>query len=146
MTDSCLFCADLNSLQLVDEDDQTAVALHEDWAVRGHAMVIWKAHVENIAQLSESEATHFARVYRRAERVLLEVTAANRAVMLKLGIITPHLHIHIYPVSAALDRAAVMEIIEGRVREEMSDSDRAEFGRRVRDRMTRRGERPSRPQ
>jgi len=146
MTDSCLFCADLKSLQLVDDDDQTAVALHEDWAVRGHAMVIWKAHVENIAQLSESEATHFARVYRRAERVLLEVTAANRAVMLKLGIITPHLHIHIYPVSAALDRAAVMEIIEGRVREEMSDSDRAEFGRRVRDRMTRRGERPSRPQ
>ena len=99
--------------------------------MRGHAMVIWKAHVENIAQLSENEAGHFARIYRSAERVLLEVTGADRAIMLKLGIITPHLHVHIYPVSAALDRARVMDIIEGRVREEVSDSDRAEFVRAV---------------
>jgi diadenosine tetraphosphate (Ap4A) HIT family hydrolase len=132
MNDSCLFCTHLNSLQLLYEDDRTAVALHEDWAVRGHAMVIWKAHVENIAQLSESEVDHFARVYHRAERVLLEVTGADRAVMLKLGIITPHLHVHIYPVSAALDRAKVLDIIEGRVREEVSDRDRAQFVESVR--------------
>jgi hypothetical protein len=36
-------------------------------------------------------------------------------VILKLGIVTPHLHLHIYPVSAALDRAAVMDILDGRV-------------------------------
>jgi diadenosine tetraphosphate (Ap4A) HIT family hydrolase len=135
MNDSCLFCAHLNSLQLLYEDDRIAVALHEDWAVRGHAMVVWKAHVENIAQLSENEAGHFARIYRSAERVLLEVTGADRAIMLKLGIITPHLHVHIYPLSAALDRARVMDIIEGRVREEVSDSDRAEFVRAVRARL-----------
>ena len=34
----------------------------------------------------------------------------------KLGIVVPHLHLHIYPVSASLDRAAVMDIIEGRTR------------------------------
>jgi len=135
MNDSCLFCAHLNSLQLVYEDERTAVALHEDWVVRGHAMVIWKAHVENIAQLSEPDFTHFARVYRHAERVLLEVTGADRAVMLKLGIITPHLHVHIYPVSASLDRAAVMEIIDGRVRAEVSESDRTQFVRAVRARL-----------
>jgi diadenosine tetraphosphate (Ap4A) HIT family hydrolase len=135
MNDSCLFCAHLNSLQLLYEDDRTAVALHEDWAARGHAMVIWKAHVENIAELSEREAHHFARVYRSAERVLLEVTGADRAVMLKLGIITPHLHVHIYPVSASLDRAQVMDIIEGRVREELSDGDRAAFVEAVRVRL-----------
>jgi hypothetical protein len=55
--------------------------------------------------------------------------------MLKLGIITPHLHVHIYPVSATLDRARVMDIIEGRVREELSDSEREEFVLAVRARL-----------
>jgi diadenosine tetraphosphate (Ap4A) HIT family hydrolase len=117
MNDSCLFCGHLNSLEIVFDDDRAAVALHDDWAVRGHTMVIWKSHVENISQLNEEELAHFWRVYQRAERALLEVTGADRAIMLKLGIVTPHLHLHIYPVSAALDRGAVMDIIEGRVRE-----------------------------
>src|SRR5882672_5080657 len=117
MNDSCLFCAHLNSLELVFEDDRAAVALHDDWAVRGHAMVIWKRHVENISQLSEEEVANFWRIYQRAERALLEVTGADRAIMLKLGIATPHLHVHIYPVNAALDRGAVMDIIEGRTRD-----------------------------
>jgi len=54
---------------------------------------------------------------------------------LKLGIITPHLHVHIYPVSASLDRAGVMEIIDGRVRAEVSESDRTQFVRAVRARL-----------
>jgi diadenosine tetraphosphate (Ap4A) HIT family hydrolase len=116
MNDSCLFCGHLNSLEVLFEDDRTAVVLHEDWAVRGHAMVIWKSHVENIAQLSEDALSHFASVYQRAERVLLDATRADRAIMLKLGIVTPHLHVHIYPVSAKLDRAAVMDIIDAKVR------------------------------
>jgi diadenosine tetraphosphate (Ap4A) HIT family hydrolase len=122
MNDSCLFCGHLNSLEIVFDDDRVAVALHDDWAVRGHAMVIWKRHVENISQLSEEEVAHFWRVYHRAERALLEVTRADRGVMLKLGIVTPHLHVHIYPVIAALDRGAVMDIIEGRRREARDES------------------------
>ena len=93
------------------------VILHEDWAVRGHAMVVWKAHVENVADLATDEHAHFASVHHRAERALLDATGADRAILLKLGIATPHLHLHIYPVSASLDRAAVMEIIDGRVRD-----------------------------
>jgi diadenosine tetraphosphate (Ap4A) HIT family hydrolase len=117
MNDSCLFCSHLNNLELVFDDERAAVALHDDWAVRGHAMVIWKRHVENISQLSDEDVAHFWRVYHRAERALLELTGADRAIMLKLGIATPHLHVHIYPVSAALDRGAVMDIIEGRTRD-----------------------------
>lgn len=41
----------------------------------------------------------------------------QRAIMLKLGIQVPHLHIHIYPASASHDRAAVMAMIDGRARE-----------------------------
>jgi len=111
-----LFCSNLNTLELVYSDAAAAVALHEDWAVRGHAMVIAREHVENLSDLADLDA--FMRVYRAAERALIELTGADRAMILKLGIVTPHLHLHIYPVTAALDRASVMAIIDARVREQ----------------------------
>ena len=104
------------------------MALHEDWAVRGHAMVIAKRHVENISDLSDDEAAHFTRVLRETERALLEITGADRAIILKLGIATPHLHVHIYPVSGELDRAAVFAIIDGKTRVARDE----EFGRALR--------------
>jgi len=115
---SCVFCNDPRAAgEVLFEDDRVFVILHEDWAVRGHAMVVWKAHVENVADLAVDEYAHFASVHHRAERALLAATGADRAILLKLGIATPHLHLHIYPVSASLDRVAVMEIIDARVRE-----------------------------
>ena len=125
MTDSCLFCRDLSAA--IWSDERCAVLLHDDSAVRGHAMVVWRQHVENVSDLSPHDAAHLSRVYHAAEKSLLEATGAERAVILKLGIQTPHLHIHIYPVSASLDRAAVMAVIDGRVREERE----AGFGKRV---------------
>ena len=74
-------------------------------------------HVENVADLTTDEYAHFAAVHHRTERALLDATGADRAILLKLGTATPHLHLHIYPVSASLDRAEVMEIIDGRVRD-----------------------------
>jgi diadenosine tetraphosphate (Ap4A) HIT family hydrolase len=115
---TCLFCNDPRSAGAVlFEDARVMVILHGDWAVRGHAMVVWKEHVENVADLTSDDFIHFAAIHHRAERALLATTRADRAILLKLGIATPHLHLHIYPVSASLDRAAVMEIIDARVRE-----------------------------
>jgi len=111
------------------------VILHDDWAVRGHAMVVWKEHVENVADLAVDDAVHFSVIHHRAERALLAVTRANRAILLKLGIATPHLHLHIYPVSASLDRAAVMEIINGRVRDAIDDRERQAFINELRERL-----------
>ena len=115
MTDSCLFCRKIDGDVLYD-DDRCAVVLHEDWAVRGHAMVVWKTHVENVSDLSLEDAAHLSQVHHAGEKALLAATGADRAVLLKLGIATPHLHLHIYPVSAALDRTAVMAIIDARAR------------------------------
>lgn len=115
---ACAFCHDPKTTgEILFEDARLLIILHDDWAVRGHAMVVWKAHVENVADLTIDEYAHFAAIHHRTERALLAVTRADRAILLKLGIATPHLHLHIYPVSAALDRAAVMEIIDARVRE-----------------------------
>lgn len=113
----CVFCADLNSLDIVFDDARAAVVLHDDRAVRGHAMVVWKRHVENVADLDPAEAAHWMRIHQAAERALLDVTGCERAVLMKLGIATPHLHLHIYPVSSTATRADVMDAIEGRRRE-----------------------------
>lgn len=119
----CVFCTDVTrSGDVVFEDQRTWVVLHDDWSVRGHAMVVWKLHVENFSDLTAEDAAHFARVHRRAEKALLAVTGADRAILMKLGIATPHLHLHIYPVSASLGRDAVMRIIDGDTRAPRDDA------------------------
>ena len=115
----CIFCTDLKAAgEAVFENDVAWVLLHPDSAVAGHAMVIAKRHVENASDLTPDEFARFAHVLHTAERALLEVTGARRAILLKLGIQTPHLHIHIYPVGSEATRQDVMDAIDGRVREE----------------------------
>ena len=114
---SCVFCTDPREAgEIVFDDGRVLVILHADWAVRGHAMVVWRRHVENVADLTFDDYLHFAAVHHRLERALLAATGAERAVLMKLGIATPHLHLHIYPVAAALTRGDVFEILDGRVR------------------------------
>jgi diadenosine tetraphosphate (Ap4A) HIT family hydrolase len=115
---ACTFCSDpLSAGELIFEDDRVCVLLHPDWSPRGHAMVVAKKHVENASDLDEEEWLHLARVWHRAERVLLEATGAERAVILKLGIMTPHLHVHIYPMNAKASRAEVFATIDGKADE-----------------------------
>jgi diadenosine tetraphosphate (Ap4A) HIT family hydrolase len=90
-------------------------------------MVVWKKHVANVSDLASDEYAHFAAVHHRVEKALLDVTRADRAILLKLGIVTPHLHLHIYPVSASLERAQVMQIIDGKTVDAMSDAQRKTF-------------------
>lgn len=77
-------------------------------------MVVANRHVENVSDLPPAEWERIAETLRRAERAILDLTLADRAVIMKLGIATPHLHLHIYPVSARLDREAVMAVIDAR--------------------------------
>jgi histidine triad (HIT) family protein len=120
---SCVFCTDpARSGEIVFEDDRALVILHEDWSPRGHAMVVAKRHVENASDLDADEWAHLTAVWHRAERVLLEATGAERAVILKLGIMTPHLHVHIYPVAAGDDRDEVFAMFDGRRGVEREDA------------------------
>jgi diadenosine tetraphosphate (Ap4A) HIT family hydrolase len=115
---SCVFCSDPASAgELVYEDAHSWVILHPDWSPRGHAMVVAKRHAENASALDEEEWVHVARVFREAERVLLELTRTQRAIVLKLGIQTPHLHLHLYPMLETATREDVFEAIDGKRRE-----------------------------
>ena len=112
---TCVFCTDVTRAgEVVFEDDRTWVVIHPDWAVPGHAMIVAKRHVENASGLPEDDWLRVARVWHRTERVLLELTGAERAVVMKLGIATPHLHVHLYPVPAAATREDVFAAIDGR--------------------------------
>ena len=112
---SCAFCTDLASTgTLVSEDADTWVLLHPDWSPRGHVMVVAKRHVENASQLTETEWLRVARVWRDVERGVLAATGAQRAIVMKLGLQTPHLHLHLYPVSGEATRSDVFAAIEGK--------------------------------
>lgn len=133
---TCILCNEPHAAgDLLFEDARVLVILHNDCAVRGHAMVVWKEHVENVADLPLEEYLHFAAVHHRVERALLAATNAERAILFKLGIASPHLHLHLYPVSASLDREAVMEIIEARVRDSMDHRERQAFIDEMRERL-----------
>lgn len=114
----CILCDDPASTgEIVFTNAIAYVLLHPDSAVRGHAMIVARRHVENVADLSEDEALDLALVQRAAERALLDVTGTDRAILLKLGIQVPHLHIHIYPVQSTMTRADVMSVIDAKVSE-----------------------------
>jgi len=113
----CLFCIDPSQAgDVVQETAHAWVVLHEDWAVPGHAMVIARRHVQNVSDLSDHEWEHFSATWRRAERALLRATGADRAIVMKLGIATPHLHVHIYPVMNDTSRRDVFEAIDAKTR------------------------------
>ena len=111
----CIFCTNPLSVgEIVFEDERVLVLLHNDWSPRGHAMVVAKSHIENASDLDEENWLHLARVWHRAERVILEIAGAERAIILKLGILTPHLHMHIYPASATATRDDVFAAFDGK--------------------------------
>ena len=117
--------------EILVETRAGTVILHNDWAVRGHTMIVSKRHVENLSDLGDSEAAELLQLARSVEDLLLEQTGADRAILMKLGIQTPHLHLHIYPVSSSLDRTAVMRIIDAKTQVPVDD----QFVRILRDRL-----------
>lgn len=129
---ACVFCTDPGAAgELLREDERSWVLLHPDWSPRGHAMVVARRHAENASSLDEDEWLHLARTFRNAERVILAVTGKERAIVLKLGIQTPHLHLHIYPVAADASREDVFAAIDGKRGEPRDDAFVAECRSRL---------------
>lgn len=128
---SCLFCDLLTTrdgaADILHEDDDVLVLLHEAWATRGHTVVVAKRHVENASGLPEESWLRVARAFRTVESVVLATTGADRAILMKLGLQVPHLHIHIYPVSRDLSREDVFAIIDGKRPHAATSAEKAEL-------------------
>jgi len=107
----CVFCTDLASAgTLLAEDEHTWTVLHP----AGQVMVVAKRHVENVSDLDEDEWMRVARVWHRTERELREATGADRVIIIKLGLQTPHLHFHLYPFAADATRTEIFAVIDGK--------------------------------
>jgi diadenosine tetraphosphate (Ap4A) HIT family hydrolase len=107
----CVFCTNVHDSGVVlAEDERTWVVQHP----AGQWMVVAKKHVENVSDLDEEEWLHVARVWHRAERELRAITGAARVIVMKLGLQTPHLHVHLYPFDAGASRDEVFAVIDGR--------------------------------
>lgn len=125
---SCVFCDAPESVgTIVFDDERVLVLLHDDWAVAGHALVIARQHVQNASDLDPIDAVRFWEIYARAERAVLAAAHVERAMMLKLGIQVPHLHVHIYPVAATASRTEVFAAFDGKARAELSETQRERF-------------------
>lgn len=108
---NCVFCTNPGGAgTLLEEDERTWVLVHP----QGQLMIVAKRHVENVSDLDVDEWLHVARVWHRAESDLRAKTGAERVIVMKLGLQTPHLHIHLYPFPSASTRDDVFDVIEGR--------------------------------
>jgi diadenosine tetraphosphate (Ap4A) HIT family hydrolase len=104
---SCVCCNDVRGAGEVVEENAHA------WVVRhpqGQTMIVAKRHVENVSDLEEEEWLAIARTWHRAERAL----NAERVIVLKLGVATPHLHIHLHPFPRTATRQEIFLTLESR--------------------------------
>lgn len=66
-------------------------------------MLVAKRHAANVSDLDEDEWLRVARAWHRYETKL----RADRVMFMKLGIKTPHLHVHLYPFAEDVTREDV---------------------------------------
>lgn len=128
---TCVLCAPANGDELLFESEAARVIVHPDGSPRGHLMIVAREHVENASALDEARWLALARVWHRAERVLLDVTGAERSMVMKLGIQTPHLHVHLYPFASTATREEVFAAIDGKAASARDEAFIAELRRRL---------------
>lgn len=103
---NCVFCTDVTQAgELRAEDEHTWVVRHP----QGQTMIVAKRHVQNASELSEEEWLHFAGVWHRVEKAM----NAERVMVMKLGLQTPHLHVHLFPFDGDVTREEVLAAFAG---------------------------------
>jgi histidine triad (HIT) family protein len=101
----CIFCAIAAGeapAEIVDSDDHTVTLMDINPATRGHALVIPRAHTEDLLSISEEDlcrtATAAQRVAKRMEKTLepdgFNLINATRAAAWQTVF---HFHIHVVP-------------------------------------------------
>lgn len=106
---NCVFCTDVTKAgEVLSEDAHSWVIRHP----QGQTMLVARRHVQNVGELDEDEWLHLARVWHRTERAM----NAERVMVMKLGLQTPHLHIHLFPFGASATREEVFAAFAGEKR------------------------------
>ena len=115
----CIFCSIIDgktSAHKVYEDDRALAFLDNHPSAPGHTLVIPKAHVRNVEDLSEDDARA---VFMALHKVVGGVQEAMNAPASTIGINNgpeagqeiPHLHIHIIPRSSRGEGGIIQSIV-----------------------------------
>lgn len=92
----CELCAEAGG-ELLWQDNRCRIVLVNEPGYPGFCRVIWKAHVGEMTDLTESERSHLMRVVFAVETVLRERLKPRKINLASLGNMTPHLHWHVVP-------------------------------------------------
>lgn len=102
----CIFCKfaahEIEIPNVFFEDEKVFAMLDRDWAVKGHALVVWKDHAVNMSDLETEDSAHFSETVRKTEKALLKTLNMDKSIVLKSGGIVSHFHFHIYPVLSSM--------------------------------------------
>ena len=127
----CPFCRIIAGKKTTEdkifEDDKVLIMLDEDWAVKGHTLVIWKKHVENASELSIEDFEYFLKILYKTEKALLGVLGVERSILLKSGCLVSHFHFHIYPVKKETDWQTIKDIFDKKLRYQSKPGEKKEL-------------------
>ena len=135
---TCLFCnitSEIKAQGLLYEDDLTLVILDQDWAVKGHTLVIFKKHIVNLSELKILEYLHLMKVLYQIEKMLLQLLSADKSVILKSGGLQSHLHFHIYPVNKDTSWTRLKEIFDKKIRYNFTQAEKEELIAQIRSKL-----------
>jgi len=127
----CIFCKfaaqELVIPNVFYEDEKVFAMLDRDWAVKGHALVVWKDHALNMSDLGPEDFAHFSETVRKTEEALLETLSMDKSIVLKSGGIVSHFHFHIYPVLSSMPWDAIHALFSKHVRNQPSEGEAEEL-------------------
>ncbi|MHB8534893.1 MAG: HIT family protein [Sulfuricaulis sp.] len=79
------------------QDGRCRVILLNDPDYPGFCRVVWREHVKEMTDLSETERAHLMSVVFVVERVIRELLRPDKINLASLGNQVPHLHWHVIP-------------------------------------------------
>lgn len=82
---------------LLEEDARCRVVLVEEDDYPGFCRVIWKHHVKEMTDLSNTDRLHMMMILFAVETSIRETLQPEKINLASLGNMTPHLHWHIIP-------------------------------------------------
>ena len=96
MSESCVFCREAGG-EVLWQNALCRVVLVDDADYVGFCRVILNRHVKEMTDLPESEQLALMQMVLRVERIVREVTQADKINLASLGNKTPHIHWHVIP-------------------------------------------------
>jgi diadenosine tetraphosphate (Ap4A) HIT family hydrolase len=93
----CVICRRGQPNGILTELETSWVTVNEDAPMHGYACLVFRRHVVDLHDLSESEGTGFMRDVRRLSAAVHAVTGAAKLNYEVHGNTIPHLHMHVYP-------------------------------------------------